>query len=94
MGSGYFQTYNNVFYRSADGNGTNNFDPWAVEKHISTMFFMMERSGDLYLAVERVSLITIMHIMEQMHQIMIPIRLFLRKTSLREVLRHGSKRNG
>lgn len=28
MGSGYFQIYNNIFYRSKDGNGTNNFDPW------------------------------------------------------------------
>ena len=30
MGSGYFQIYNNVFYRSADApeNATNNFDPW------------------------------------------------------------------
>ncbi|WP_320930697.1 bacterial Ig-like domain-containing protein [Hungatella sp.] len=28
MGSGYFQIYNNIFYRSKDGNGTNRFDPW------------------------------------------------------------------
>ena len=28
MGSGYFQIYNNIFYRSKDGNGSNNFDPW------------------------------------------------------------------
>lgn len=28
MGSGYFQIYNNIFYRSKDGNGTSNFDPW------------------------------------------------------------------
>ena len=28
MGSGYFEIYNNAFYRSADGDGTNEFDPW------------------------------------------------------------------
>ncbi len=32
MGSGYFQIYNNVFYRSKDGNATNNFDPWGGGK--------------------------------------------------------------
>ncbi len=47
MGSGYFQIYNNVFYRSADGNGTNNFDPWGGGKasYFNNVFYDGKKQG-------------------------------------------------
>ena len=47
MGSGYFQLYNNVFYRSADGNGTSNFDPWGGGKvsYVNNVFYDGKKQG-------------------------------------------------
>ncbi len=47
MGSGYFQLYNNVFYRSADGNGTNNFDPWGGGRasYVNNVFYDGKKEG-------------------------------------------------
>ena len=47
MGSGYFQIYNNVFYRSADGNGTSNFDPWGNGKatYFNNVFYDGKKQG-------------------------------------------------
>lgn len=47
MGSGYFQIYNNVFYRSADGNGTSNFDPWGGGKvsYVNNVFYDGKKTG-------------------------------------------------
>ena len=50
MGSGYFQIYNNVFYRSADGNGTANFDPWGggTVTYFNNVFYDGKESGFIY----------------------------------------------
>lgn len=50
MGSGYFQIYNNVFYRSADGNGTNNFDPWGggTASYFNNVFYDGKKTGFNY----------------------------------------------
>ena len=50
MGSGYFQIYNNVFYRSADGNGTNNFDPWGGGKasYFNNVFYDGKKQGFVF----------------------------------------------
>ena len=50
MGSGYFQIYNNVFYRSADGNGTNNFDPWGSGKasYFNNVFYDGKGEGFVF----------------------------------------------
>ena len=50
MGSGYFQIYNNVFYRSADGNGTNNFDPWGGGKatYFNNVFYDGKKEGFVF----------------------------------------------
>lgn len=49
MGSGYFQTYNNVFYRSADGNGKNNFDPWGGGKaYFNNVFYDGKKRGFVF----------------------------------------------
>lgn len=49
MGSGYFQTYNNVFYRSADGNGTNNFVPWGGGKaYFNNVFYDGKKRGFVF----------------------------------------------
>lgn len=50
MGSGYFQIYNNVFYRSADGNGTNNFDPWGggTASYFNNVFYDGKKTGFTY----------------------------------------------
>lgn len=47
MGSGYFQIYNNVFYRSKEGNSTNNFDPWGGGKasYINNIFYDGQGTG-------------------------------------------------
>lgn len=47
MGSGYFQIYNNVFYRSKDGNGTSNFDPWGGGKagYFNNVFYDGKGTG-------------------------------------------------
>lgn len=47
MGSGYFQIYNNVFYRSADGTGTGNFDPWGGGKtaYFNNVFYDAKETG-------------------------------------------------
>lgn len=47
MGSGYFQIYNNVFYRSESGNGTNNFDPWGGGKvsYFNNVFYDGKKQG-------------------------------------------------
>lgn len=47
MGSGYFQLYNNVFYRSAEGNGTNNFDPWGggTATYFNNVFYDAKKAG-------------------------------------------------
>lgn len=47
MGSGYFQIYNNIFYRSEDGNGTNNFDPWGVGNvaYFNNVFYDGKKQG-------------------------------------------------
>lgn len=47
MGSGYFQIYNNVFYRSKDGNGTNNFDPWGggAASYVNNIFYDGKKQG-------------------------------------------------
>ena len=50
MGSGYFQIYNNVFYRSKDGNSTNNFDPWGGGKaaYFNNIFYDGKGEGFNY----------------------------------------------
>ena len=50
MGSGYFQIYNNVFYLSADGNGTNNFDPWGSGKasYFNNVFYDGKGEGFVF----------------------------------------------
>lgn len=50
MGSGYFQIYNNVFYRSADGSGTNNFDPWGGGKatYFNNVFYDGKKQGFVF----------------------------------------------
>lgn len=50
MGSGYFQIYNNIFYRSADGNGTNNFDPWGGGKasYFNNVFYDGKKQGFVF----------------------------------------------
>ena len=50
MGSGYFQIYNNVFYRSAEGNGTNNFDPWGGGKvsYFNNVFYDGKKQGFVF----------------------------------------------
>ncbi len=47
MGSGYFQIYNNVFYRSKDGSGTSNFDPWGGGKvsYVNNVFYDGKGTG-------------------------------------------------
>lgn len=41
MGGGYFQINNNVFYRSKDGYGTSNFDPWGggTASYVNNIFY-------------------------------------------------------
>ena len=50
MGSGYFQLYNNVFYRSKDGNATNNFDPWGngSAAYFNNVFYDGKGTGFAY----------------------------------------------
>lgn len=50
MGKGYFQIYNNVFYRSKDGNGTSNFDPWGNGKasYFNNVFYDGKGTGFSY----------------------------------------------
>ena len=47
MGGGYFQFSNNVFYRSKDGNGTSNFDPWGggTASYVNNIFYDGKRTG-------------------------------------------------
>lgn len=47
MGGGYFQIYNNVFYRSKDGSGTSNFDPWGGGKvsYVNNIFYDGKGTG-------------------------------------------------
>lgn len=47
MGSGSFQFYNNIFYRSKDGNGTSNFDPWGggSASYVNNIFYDGKGSG-------------------------------------------------
>ena len=47
MGSGYFQISNNVFYRSKDGNGTSNFDPWGggTASYVNNIFYDGKGTG-------------------------------------------------
>ena len=47
MGSGYFQISNNVFYRSKDGNGTSNFDPWGggTASYVNNVFYDGKGTG-------------------------------------------------
>lgn len=47
IGSGYFQIYNNIFYRSKDGNGTNNFDPWGGGNaaYFNNVFYDGKKTG-------------------------------------------------
>lgn len=47
MGNGYFQIYNNVFYRSKDGNGTNRFDPWGggAASYVNNVFYDGKKEG-------------------------------------------------
>ena len=47
MGGGYFQFSNNVFYRSKDGNGTSNFDPWGggTASYVNNVFYDGKGTG-------------------------------------------------
>lgn len=47
MGGGYFQINNNVFYRSKDGYGTSNFDPWGggTASYVNNIFYDGKRTG-------------------------------------------------
>lgn len=47
MGGGYFQINNNVFYRSKDGYGTSNFDPWGggTASYVNNIFYDGKGTG-------------------------------------------------
>lgn len=47
MGGGYFQFSNNVFYRSKNGNGTSNFDPWGggTASYVNNVFYDGKGTG-------------------------------------------------
>lgn len=47
MGNGYFQIANNVFYRSKNGNGTANFDPWGggTASYVNNVFYDGKETG-------------------------------------------------
>lgn len=47
MGKGYFQISNNVFYRSKDGYGTSNFDPWGggTASYVNNVFYDGKGTG-------------------------------------------------